>query len=54
MGIGVLIDRSPEKIDFGLPFFSCHRVEVTTYQPGECPLCVKGVPLVKHGSSKPK
>ena len=54
VGIGVLIDRSPEKIDFGLPFFSCHRVEVTTYQPGECPLCVKGVPLVKHGSSKPK
>jgi orotate phosphoribosyltransferase len=51
VGIGVLIDRSPEKIDLGLPFFSCHRVEVTTYQPEECPLCARGVPLVKRGSS---
>ena len=54
VGIGVLIDRSPEKIDLELPFFSCHRVEVTTYKPEECPLCARGVPLVKRGSSKPK
>jgi orotate phosphoribosyltransferase len=53
VGIGVLIDRSPEKIDFGLPFFSCHRAEVITYKPGECPLCARGVPLVKPGSSQP-
>jgi orotate phosphoribosyltransferase len=53
-GIGVLIDRSPEKIDFGLPFFSCHKVEVITYKPEECPLCARGIPLVKPGSSKPK
>ena len=54
VGIGVLIDRSSEEIDFGLPFFSCHRVEVTAYQPEECPLCAKGIPLTKRGSSKPK
>lgn len=54
VGIGVLIDRSPEKIDFGLPFFSCHRVEVTTYPPEACPLCARGIPLVRPGSSKAK
>lgn len=54
VGIGVLIDRSPEKIDFGLPFYACHRAEVITYKPGECPLCTQGLPLVKPGSSRPK
>jgi orotate phosphoribosyltransferase len=54
VGIGVLIDRSPEKIDFGLPFFSCHRAEVATYKPKECPLCAQGMPLVKPGSSLSK
>ena len=52
VGIGVLIDRSPEKIDFGVPFFSCHRVEITAYKPEECPLCARGLPLVKPGSSR--
>jgi orotate phosphoribosyltransferase len=52
VGIGVLVDRSPEKVDFGVPFFSCHRTEVITYQPQECPLCAAGIPLVKPGSSK--
>ena len=54
MGIGVLVDRSTEKIDFGIPFFSCHRTEVITYLPGECPLCAAGIPLVKPGSSRQK
>ena len=53
VGIGVLVDRSPEKIDFGLPFYSCHRAEVVVYPPDECPLCARGLPLVKPGSSQP-
>ena len=52
VGIGVLVDRSPEKIDFGLPFFSCHRTEVIAYKPDECPLCAQKIPLVKPGSSQ--
>jgi len=54
VGIGVLVDRSTEKIDFGIPFFSCHRTEVVTYPPEKCPLCAGGIPLVKPGSSKPQ
>ncbi len=53
-GIGILVDRSPEKPDFAVPFFSCHRAEVIAYQPQQCPLCAAGVPLVKPGSSQPK
>ncbi|MCX7912254.1 MAG: orotate phosphoribosyltransferase [Dehalococcoidales bacterium] len=51
VGIGVLVDRSSQKIDFGVPFFACHRTEVVTYHPENCPLCRAGVPLVKPGSS---
>jgi orotate phosphoribosyltransferase len=54
VGIGVLVDRSTEKPDFGIPFFACHRTEVVTYPPDKCPLCATGIPLVKPGSSKPK
>jgi len=51
-GIGVLVDRSPQKVDFGVPLFSCHRSETVTYAPEECPLCADGIPLVKPGSSQ--
>ena len=52
VGIGVLVDRSPQKVEFNVPFFSCHRAEAVTYRPEECPLCAEGVPLVKPGSSQ--
>jgi orotate phosphoribosyltransferase len=53
VGIGVMVDRSTEKVDFGVPFFSCHRTEIITYKPEVCPLCAAGIPLVKPGSSQP-
>ncbi len=53
IGVAVLVDRSEEEPDFGAPFFSCFRApKVTTYTAAECPLCAKGLPLVKPGSSK--
>ena len=54
VGVGVFILRSAQEPDFGVPFYACHRTEVITYQPGQCPLCAQGIPLVKPGSSKPK
>jgi len=53
IGVGVLVDRSQQKIDFGVPLFSCHRAETITYQPEECPLCTEKIPLVKPGTSQP-
>jgi len=50
VGIGILVDRSEDKIDFGVPLFSCHRVAtIPTYTPENCPLCAEKVPLTKPG-----
>lgn len=47
-GIGVFIDRS-SGVQFEEPFFAAYRQEVKTWQPAECPLCRKGVPLEAPG-----
>jgi len=49
VGVGVLVDRSEQKIDFGVPFFSCHHAITPTYPPENCPLCAAQIPLVKPG-----
>jgi orotate phosphoribosyltransferase len=49
VGIGVLVDRSEQKIDFGVPLFSCLRSETITYSPEDCPLCAAKIPLVRPG-----
>ena len=51
IGIGLLVDRSEEKYDFGAPFFACHRVEAISYGPDKCPLCAAKIPLTKPGGS---
>ncbi len=52
IGIGVLVDRSEQRVDFGVPLFSCHRSITPTYTPQDCPLCAAQIPLVKPGSSQ--
>ncbi len=51
VGIGVLVDRSEQAVDFGVPLFSCHHAITTTYKPESCPLCAKQIPLVKPSGS---
>jgi orotate phosphoribosyltransferase len=50
-GVGVPVDRTEQKIDFGAAFFSCHRAEAVSYPPENCPLCAAKIPLVKPGGS---
>lgn len=45
VGVGVLVDRSGGTVDFGVPFRPVLRTTVEHWQPAECPLCAKGVPL---------
>jgi orotate phosphoribosyltransferase len=52
IGIGLLLDRSGGKVDFGYPLKPLAVTEVKNYSPDECPLCKKGEPLVKPGSRK--
>ncbi len=49
IGIGVLVDRSEQGHDFGVPLFSCLRSATPAYTPPDCPLCAAGIPLVKPG-----
>jgi orotate phosphoribosyltransferase len=49
IGIGVLVDRSEQKKEFGVPLFSCLRSATVAYTPTECPLCAAGIPLVRPG-----
>ncbi|OAI43279.1 hypothetical protein AYO38_10880 [bacterium SCGC AG-212-C10] len=44
-GVGVLIDRTSGKVDFGVPFFACISLDVASYAPEECAQCKQGVPL---------
>ena len=50
VGVGVLIDRSGGKVDFGIKTEKLLTVNIKTYLPEECPLCKKGIPVVKPGS----
>ncbi len=52
IGIGVLVDRSEEKHDFGVPLFSCLRSITPTYKPQDCPLCTADIPLARPGGSQ--
>lgn len=50
VGVGVLVDRSGGRVDFGLPLSSVIQLEIESYLSGECPLCAEGIPFVKPGS----
>ncbi|HEX9975296.1 MAG TPA: phosphoribosyltransferase family protein, partial [bacterium] len=52
VGVGFLVDRSQDRIRFDVPKFSVIQMDVVTYQPDDCPLCQKDIPLVKPGSRK--
>lgn len=49
IGIGVMVDRSNEDLDLGSPLFSCYKSPASTYTPESCPLCAKGIPLIRLG-----
>lgn len=51
-GVGVLVDRSAGKVDFGVPTLAMLTLEVPSYPPDDCPLCRQGVPLTLPKSSQ--
>lgn len=54
VGVGVIVDRSNGKADFGVPMKSTLQLEVVSYSADECPICKEGIELVKPGSRKIK
>ncbi|HTP13585.1 MAG TPA: orotate phosphoribosyltransferase, partial [Bacteroidota bacterium] len=49
-GVGYIVDRSNGKISFESKHFSVLQLDVVAYKPEECPLCARGIPVVKPGS----
>lgn len=45
IGVGMLVDRSGGKVDFGVPLFACLTIDVVSYDPADCPQCKANVPL---------
>ena len=53
VGVGLLVNRSGGKADFGIPNEKVQallNLTVPTYQPDDCPLCKNHVPMTERGS----
>lgn len=48
--LAVLVDRSGGTASFDIPFKSLIKLNLQTWQPSDCPLCKKAIPVVKPGS----
>lgn len=51
VAVAVLVDRSGGRVSFGVPLAALATLDVTTWEPADCPLCRAGVPLVKPGTT---
>jgi orotate phosphoribosyltransferase len=50
VGTGTLVDRSDEKVDFGMKLESLLKLQVDAFDASVCPLCRAGTPVTKPGS----
>ncbi|MGE5632888.1 MAG: orotate phosphoribosyltransferase [Caulobacteraceae bacterium] len=50
VGVGSVVDRSAGKALFDVPFKSATKIDIETFEPGECLLCKAGSAPVKPGS----
>ena len=50
VGAASIVDRSGGAATFDVPFSALLQIDLPTYQPDACPLCAKGLPVVKPGS----
>jgi orotate phosphoribosyltransferase len=54
VGVGFLVDRSNGRANFGVKQIPLMKLDIVTYKQEDCPLCKKGIELVKPGSKKLK
>ena len=54
VGVGLIVDRSGGKVNFGVPTKPLLTLDIETFLPDECPLCKKNIPIVKPGASNKK
>ncbi len=49
VGVAAIVDRS-SGVEFDCQTESCVQMEIPAYDPDSCPMCGKGMPVVKPGS----
>ncbi|MEY3601466.1 MAG: hypothetical protein RL169_710 [Armatimonadota bacterium] len=54
VGIGVLVDRSGGKVDFGVPLASVLALNVQSWAPDEIPDWLEAIPITRPGSTGKK
>jgi orotate phosphoribosyltransferase len=52
VAVAVLVDRSGGRVAFEVPLAALATLDIATYEPGDCPLCAVGTPLVKPGTTQ--
>jgi orotate phosphoribosyltransferase len=50
VGAASIVDRSGGRTELSVPFHALLEIDLPTYEPDACPLCAKGLPVVKPGS----
>jgi orotate phosphoribosyltransferase len=50
IGAAAIIDRGEDSAQVGIPLQSLVRLQVPAYSADVCPLCAKGIAIVKPGS----
>ncbi len=50
VGAASIVNRSGGLAAFDVPFASLLDIDLPTYEPDKCPLCAKGLPVMKPGS----
>jgi orotate phosphoribosyltransferase len=50
VGAAALVDRTAGHSALGVPFRALLAVELPTWEPATCPLCARGIEVVKPGS----
>lgn len=51
VAVGAVVDRSGGKASFDVPFINLLALDLETYEPDACPLCVQGSVAIKPGST---
>lgn len=54
LAVGLLVDRSGGEVDFKIRTEALLKLDIRSYDPEECPLCKKEIPLSVPGSSDKK
>jgi len=50
-GVAVLVDRSGGQADLGAPYTALATLDIATWDAADCPLCRRGEPVVKPGTT---